>query len=122
MSTLIDTTQSAALLHWRAARRLLAGLGLTLASLAQAAEPAQVAAKAGCTACHAADKKTVGPSVKEIAARYKGDAGALATLTTRVRKGSSGIWGAVPMVPVEAKTISDADLKAVLSAWLKGGG
>lgn len=120
MSLLIDTTQSAALLRHRA-RGLAAGLLLAACGLVQAADPAPAAVKAGCTACHAPDKKTVGPSVKEIAARYKGDAGALATLSSRVRKGSSGVWGAVPMVPVDAKTISDADLKAVLTAWLKGG-
>lgn len=92
---------------------------LVATGAAHAADPAQAAAKAGCTACHAPDKKTVGPSIKEIAARYKGDAGALATLSSRVRKGSSGVWGAVPMVPVDSKTLSDADLKAVLAAWLK---
>jgi cytochrome c len=103
-------------------RLLIAMATLAAAGPSLAADPAQAAAKAGCTACHAADKKTVGPSVKEIAARYKGDAGAVATLSSRVRKGSSGVWGAVPMVPVDTKTIGDADLKAVLSAWLKGPG
>jgi cytochrome c len=59
----------------------------------------------------------VGPSWKDVAARYKGQAGAMAQTTERVRKGSNGVWGAVPMVPVPPKTLSDADLKAVL-AWV----
>ena len=103
--------------------RLLIGFAaLAVTGAAQAADPAQAAAKAGCTACHAPDKKTVGPSIKEIASRYKGDAGAMALLSSRVRKGSSGVWGAVPIVPVDSKTLSDADLKAVLASWLKGQG
>ena len=100
-------------------RALIVITWLIATGAAHAADPAQVAAKAGCTACHAPDKKTVGPSIKEIAARYRGDPGAMATLSIRVRKGSSGIWGAVPMVPVDSKTLSDADLKAVLASWLK---
>jgi cytochrome c len=101
-------------------QRWLLATALTAAcAAASAADPAQLASKAGCSACHAADKRVVGPSVKEIAARYRNDAGALALLAGRVRKGGSGVWGKVPMVAVEAKTISDADLKAVLGAWLK---
>jgi cytochrome c len=84
---------------------------------AHAADAAQIATTAGCSACHAVDKKLVGPSWKEVAARYRGDAAAPALLAERVRKGSTGIWGQVPMVPVNSKTIGDADLKAVI-AWV----
>lgn len=95
-------------------------LAATLAAAfggAHAADPAQVSASAGCSACHAVDKKLVGPSWKEVAARYRSDAAAPALLAERVRKGSTGVWGQVPMVPVDRKTIGDADLKAVI-AWV----
>ena len=49
--------------------------------------------KGGCMACHTKDKKVVGPAFKEIAAKYKGQAGAPATLVEKVRKGGSGIFG-----------------------------
>jgi cytochrome c len=64
----------------------------------------------GCTACHAVDKKLVGPAYKEVAKKYKGDAGAPAKLAEKVVKGGSGVWGPVPMPPNkvtddEAKTL-----------------
>jgi cytochrome c len=96
------------------------GLAMALAAAfgtAQAADPAQISTKAGCAVCHAAERKLVGPSWKEVAARYKGNAGAPALLAERVRKGSTGIWGKVPMAPTDAKAISDADLKAVIG-WV----
>ena len=74
--------------------------------------------KAGCLACHAKDKKIVGPSFKDIAARYKGQ-DVVAKLADKVRKGGSGVFGPVPMAPVGADKISDADLKAAVEAILK---
>jgi cytochrome c len=53
----------------------------------------------GCTACHANDKKVIGPAYKEVAKKYKGDAGAAAKLAEKVIKGGSGVWGPVPMPP-----------------------
>ncbi len=73
--------------------------------------------KAGCTACHAVDKKLVGPPFQEIAKKYKGDAKAVATLSEKVRKGGSGVWGPVPMPPNGSDKISDADLKSVVE-WI----
>lgn len=91
------------------------------AALALAAVPAsaseEIARKAGCAVCHAADKKGVGPSYKDIAARYQGDAKAADLLAERVRKGSSGVWGKVPMAATPPDRLSDADLKAVV-AWI----
>jgi cytochrome c len=75
-------------------------------------------AKGGCTACHAKDKKLVGPSYKDVAAKYKGQDVA-AKLIEKVRKGGSGAWGPVPMAPVGADKIGDADLKAAIDAILK---
>jgi cytochrome c len=50
-----------------------------------------------CMACHAVDRKVFGPTLKEIAARYAGDARAAETLARRIRAGGSGVWGEAPM-------------------------
>lgn len=95
---------------------LLAGFAST-AVLAADVPPA--AQKAGCMACHTVDKKVVGPAYKDVAAKYKGHADAVALLTDKVRKGGSGVWGPIPMPPNPADKISDADLKAVVEWVLK---
>lgn len=100
---------------------LVAMAGLTLASGMAGASEA-LANKAGCVACHAVDKKMIGPTYKEIAARYKNDKNALATLSQRVRQGSKGVWGPVPMPPTPANRLSDAELQAVVAWLLKTGG
>ena len=69
--------------------------------------------KSGCTACHAIDKKVVGPSYKEVAAKYRGDAKAPAMLADKVKKGGSGVWGPVPMPP--NASVSDADIKTLVA-------
>ncbi len=74
--------------------------------------------KAGCMACHAKDKKVVGPSFKDIAAKYKGQ-DVVAKLMDKVRKGGSGSFGPVPMAPTGADKIADADLKAAIELILK---
>jgi cytochrome c len=95
---------------------------LTLAGLAAAplvhADQA-IAQKAGCLACHAVDKKLVGPAFKDVAAKYKGQPDAVAKLTEKVRKGGSGNWGQIPMPPNPEAKISDADLKTVVEWILK---
>lgn len=97
-----------------------AAVALALAG-AFAAAPATASValhnKSGCVACHFVDKKLVGPPYKEIAAKYKSRADAIPYLTQRVRKGGPGNWGVVPMVPTDAKQLSDADLKALLT-WI----
>ena len=75
--------------------------------------------KAGCMACHAKDKKLVGPSFKDIAAKYKGQPDLVAKLSEKVRKGGSGVFGPVPMAPNPPEKISDADLKAAIELILK---
>lgn len=89
-------------------------LGLIL-SAGQAAADEATAKANGCTACHALDKKIVGPSFKSIAEKYKGDAAAADRLAKTVRAGGKGVWGTVPMTP--QTKISDADLKKVV-AWI----
>ncbi len=69
--------------------------------------------KSGCTACHSIDKKLVGPPYVEVAAKYKGDAGAAAKLADKVKKGGSGVWGQVPMPP--NPQVSDADIKTMVT-------
>ena len=71
----------------------------------------------GCTGCHAADKRVVGPSFTEIAARYGADEKAAATLKSKIRLGGQGAWGIVPMPPNPG--LSDADLQSVVSWLLK---
>ena len=86
---------------------------LLLAGTAQANEA--LAKEKGCMNCHAIDKKMVGPGFKDIAAKYKGDKGAEAALSEKVKKGSSGVWGMVPM-PANA-AVSDGDIKTLMK-WV----
>ena len=74
---------------------LIAASALVMVGTAQAS--AELAASSGCMNCHAVDRKLVGPGLKDIAAKYKGDAGAPAKLTEKILKGSSGVWGPIPM-------------------------
>lgn len=75
---------------------------------------ADLAKAKNCLACHAVDKKVVGPSYKDVAAKYKGKGDAVATLATKIQKGSTGVWGPVPMPP---NPVSDADAKT-LAEWV----
>lgn len=95
-----------------------AALAFTAGS-ARAAGPEDAMNKAGCMACHTKDKKLVGPSFKDIAAKYKGQADAVAKLSEKVRKGGSGVFGPVPMSPNGPDKINDADLKAAVEFILK---
>lgn len=98
---------------------LLGVLTVSIAALATpamaAADGAPLAQKAGCTACHSIDKKMLGPSYKDIAAKYKGK-DAEAVLVKKVKEGGSGVWGAVPM-PANGNKLSDAEYKTVVS-WI----
>jgi cytochrome c len=96
---------------------IAAGLMLTVAAPVFADEAA--ANKAGCMACHAKDKKLVGPSFKDIAVKYKGQGDAVAKLSEKVRKGGSGVWGPIPMPPNPESKINDADMKSVMEWILK---
>jgi cytochrome c len=61
--------------------------------------PEQMLAQYGCTACHAVDRKVIGPAFKEVAAKYKGSPDAVGALETKVRNGGAGVWGTIPMPP-----------------------
>ena len=71
--------------------------------------------KDGCSACHAVDKKIVGPAYQDVAAKYKGDKDAPAKLAQKVKSGGAGVWGQVPMPPNSAGP--DDDIKA-LGNWI----
>jgi len=91
----------------------------TLAAVCVAALPAvaneELAKKHACTACHAIDKKLVGPGYKEVAAKYRGDAKAEAMLVEKVKKGGVGVWGQVPMPP--NSSVKDEDIHKLV-AWI----
>ena len=74
-----------------------------------------LAQKSGCIACHAVDKKVIGPAYNEVAAKYKGDKDAQKKLETKVKAGGQGVWGPVPMPP--NAQVSDADVKTLV-AWV----
>lgn len=97
----------------------LLALILTASASAVAATPAlaneELAKKSACTACHAIDKKLVGPSYKDVAAKYKADKGAEAKLVEKVKKGGSGVWGQVPMPP--NANVKDEDAKTLVK-WI----
>ena len=87
---------------------VVAGAGY--AGVAQANEA--LLKKHNCTACHAVDKKVIGPAYKEVAKKYKSNKDAAAMLVQKVKKGGQGTWGPVPMPPNPA--VPDADLKAMV--------
>ncbi len=87
------------------------------ASTPATADMALATAK-NCMACHAVEKKLVGPSYKDIAAKYAGQADAVDKLANKVVKGGSGAWGPVPM-PANAQ-VNDADAKKLV-AWILAG-
>ena len=87
---------------------LLASAGNALASEA-------LAKKHNCLACHAVDKKLIGPAYQDVAAKYKGDAGAEAKLVAKIKNGGVGVWGQIPMPP--NASVPDADIKT-LAKWV----
>ncbi|MBY0484268.1 c-type cytochrome [Nitrosomonas sp.] len=89
----------------------VAASALLLAGVAQA--NADLAKSSGCLNCHNVDTKLVGPSLKDIAGKYAGQADASAYLADKILKGSNGVWGPIPMPPnaavkpEDAKTLAD---------------
>ncbi|WP_374401975.1 c-type cytochrome [Niveibacterium sp.] len=79
---------------------------------------ADLAKKYNCLACHATDKKLVGPAYQDVAAKYKGQADAAQALAAKVKAGGKGVWGPVPMPP---NNVPDEDIKTLV-AWVLAGG
>ncbi|MCL4746687.1 MAG: c-type cytochrome [Burkholderiaceae bacterium] len=86
-----------------------------LLGAASASANADLAKAKNCLACHSVDRKLVGPSYKDIAAKYRSDKGAAAKLAAKVRAGGSGVWGTVPMPP--NPQVSEAEA-ATLVNWV----
>ena len=92
---------------------VIAGSALAVSGLAYAQSADDLLKKHACTACHAIDKKLVGPAYHDVATKYRGDAKAPAMLMDKVKKGSVGTWGQVPMPPNAA--VPDADIKTMVT-------
>jgi cytochrome c len=92
---------------------LVATAAIAVLATAPAFANADLAQKKNCMACHAIDKKLVGPAYKDVAAKYAGQKDMAAKLADKIQKGGSGVWGAVPMPanpgvsPAEAKQLAD---------------
>jgi len=93
----------------------VASLMLTAAYAAPAIAQADLAQKKNCMACHAVDKKLVGPAYKDVAAKYAGQKDAVDKLAVKVVKGGAGVWGAVPM-PANPQ-VTDAEAKQLVQ-WI----
>lgn len=95
-------------------RALFALLAITAVAAPAFADQALATAK-NCMACHAVDKKLVGPAYKEVAAKYAGQKDAADKLAVKIQKGGSGVWGPVPM-PANPQ-VTEAEAKK-LAAWV----
>lgn len=96
-------------------KRTLITLAVALTAAAPVMADEALAKSKNCMACHSVDKKLVGPSYKDVAAKYSGQAGAADKLAERIMKGSSGVWGPVPM-PANAQVNADDAKK--LANWV----
>lgn len=90
---------------------LVAAVSVTAPAFADQA----LATSKNCMACHAIDKKLVGPAYKDVAKKYAGQKDAAAKLATKVMKGGSGVWGAVPM-PANTQ-VNEAEAKKLVN-WI----
>lgn len=93
--------------------QILMGAAVLVAAPAFASK--ELAQKNACMACHAMDKKMVGPSFQDVAKKYAGQKDAEAMLAASIKKGGSGKWGPIPMPAQPALSEADA---ATLSAWV----
>jgi len=91
-----------------------AALAVSIISLPALAN-ADLAQKKNCMACHATDKKLVGPAYKDVAAKYAGQKDAADKLADKIVKGGQGVWGPVPMPP--NAQVSAAEAKQ-LAQWV----
>ena len=96
-------------------KRTLITLAMTLSVAVPAMADQALATSKNCMACHAVDKKLVGPSYKDVAAKYAGQKDAVDKLATKIVKGGSGVWGPIPMPP--NAQVSEEDAKK-LATWV----
>lgn len=88
---------------------------VAVAAPALAQDAAALAKSKNCMACHAVDKKVVGPAYKDVAAKFAGQKDAVAMLAEKIIKGSKGVWGPVPMPPNAQVTPAEA---TTLATWV----
>ncbi len=93
---------------------MFAAAGLMVAGSAMAVDMPELAKKNGCTACHAIDKKVVGPAWMDVAKKYKGDKDAEAKLIVKVSKGGSGNWGSAPMIANDPNGTKQPQIKELV--------
>lgn len=96
-------------------KRTLITLAMTLSVAVPAMADQALATSKNCMACHAVDKKLVGPSYKDVAAKYAGQKDAVDKLAAKIIKGGSGVWGPIPMPP--NAQVNEADAKK-LATWV----
>ena len=96
-------------------KRALFALATALVAAGPALADQALATAKNCMACHAIDKKLVGPAYKDVAAKYAGQAGAVDKLAAKIQKGGAGVWGPVPM-PANTQ-VNEAEAKK-LAAWV----
>lgn len=96
-------------------KRVLFATAFALVAAGPALADQALATAKNCMACHAVDKKLVGPSYKDVAAKYAGQPGAADKLAAKIQKGGSGVWGPVPM-PANTQ-VNEAEAKK-LAAWV----
>lgn len=98
-------------------KRSLITLAMTLAVAAPALADQALATAKNCMACHAVEKKLVGPSYKDVANKYAGQGDAVNKLAAKIVKGGSGVWGPIPM-PAHNQ-VSEAEAQK-LATWILG--
>src|SRR6478735_5925833 len=96
-------------------KRALTVLAVLAAVSAPVLADQALATAKNCMACHAIDKKLVGPAYKDVAAKYAGQKDAVDRLAAKIMKGGSGVWGPVPM-PANVQ-VNEAEAKK-LAAWV----
>ena len=96
-------------------KRVLLATAIALLAAGPALADQALATAKNCMACHAIDKKLVGPAYKDVASKYAGQPGAVDKLAAKIQKGGSGVWGPVPM-PANTQ-VNEAEAKK-LAAWV----
>ena len=75
--------------------------------------------KSDCLTCHKVDEKNIGPSYRDVAAKYENTDENVKMLAGKIIKGGSGVWGAIPMTPHPALSQEDAEALAKYVLLLK---
>lgn len=94
-------------------------VGMLPSSFAMSSAGFDLANKSGCMVCHHLEKRIVGPAYQEVANKYRNDNRAESKLTDKIKRGSSGVWGQVPM-PANSPKVSDGDI-LILVKWVLAG-